>query len=240
MTDGGMERTLGEQMLYYEARAGEYDEWWLRRGRYDHGAVDNEAWFSEQAETRAALISAIPEGGSVADLACGTGIWTVLLAAHANRVTAIDGSVAMLAKAEERLTQAGLVDRVEFLQADLFAWRPSARFDAIFLGFFLSHVPHDMIDGIFRSVHDALNPGGKILFIDSKRESSASSPDQPLPEESETIMTRRLNDGRSYRIVKIFRSPELMASTLEQNGLQSDVRETARYFQYGIGVKTTD
>ena len=162
MTDGGMERTLGEQMLYYEARAGEYDEWWLRRGRYDHGAVDNEAWFSEQAEARAALISAIPEGGSVADLACGTGIWTVLLAAHANRVTAIDGSVAMLAKAEERLTQAGLVDRVEFLQADLFAWRPSARFDAIFLGFFLSHVPHDMIDGIFRSVHDALNPGGKV------------------------------------------------------------------------------
>ena len=238
MTDNGMERTLGEQMLYYEARAGEYDEWWLRRGRYDHGVDHNDVWFAEQAEARATLISAIPEGGSVADLACGTGIWTVLLAAHADRVTAIDGSVAMLAKAEERLTQSGLVDRVNFLQADLFAWKPSTQFDAIFLGFFLSHVPDDMIDGIFRSVHDALKPGGKILFIDSKRESSASSPDQPLPDERETIMTRRLNDGRSFRIVKIFRSPERMTEALERNGLVSDVRETARYFQYGVGTKS--
>ncbi len=238
MTDSGMERTLGEQMLYYEARAGEYDEWWLRRGRYDHGADDNDAWFAEQAEARAALISAIPEGGDVADLACGTGIWTVLLAAHADRVTAIDGSVAMLAKAEDRLTQSGLVDRVTFLQADLFAWRPTAQYDAIFLGFFLSLVPDDMIDGIFRSVHEALKPGGKILFIDSKRESSASSPDQPLPDEAEQIMTRRLNDGRSFRIVKIFRSAERMAEALDRNDLSADVRETARYFQYGIGVKS--
>jgi demethylmenaquinone methyltransferase/2-methoxy-6-polyprenyl-1,4-benzoquinol methylase len=235
-----MERTLGEQMLYYEARAGEYDEWWLRRGRYDHGAADNEAWFAEQAEARAALISAIPDGGHVADLACGTGIWTVLLAAHADRVTAIDGSVAMLAKAEERLTQAGLIDRVEFLQADLFAWRPSAKFDAIFLGFFLSHVPEDMIDGILRSVADALKPGGTLLFIDSKRESSASSPDQPLPEQSETIMTRRLNDGRSFRIVKIFRPAEKMAAAFERNELKPDVRETNRYFQYGFGTKSFD
>ena len=238
MADSGMERTLGEQMLYYEARAGEYDEWWLRRGRYDHGAADNEAWFAEQAEARAALISAIPEGGHVADLACGTGIWTVLLAAHADRVTAIDGSVAMLAKAEDRLTQSGLIDRVNFLQADLFAWRPSVQFDAIFLGFFLSHVPEDRLDSIFRSVHDALKPGGKVLFIDSKREQSGTSPDQPLPDESEAIMTRRLNDGRSFRIVKIFRAPERMTAAMERSGLAPDVRETARYFQYGIGTRS--
>jgi ubiquinone/menaquinone biosynthesis C-methylase UbiE len=240
MTDSGMERTLGEQMLYYEARAGEYDEWWLRRGRYDHGAADNEAWFAEQAEARAALIAAIPDGGHVADLACGTGIWTVLLAAHADRVTAIDGSVAMLSKAEERLTQAGLIDRVNFLQADLFAWRPATKFDAIFLGFFLSHVPEDLIDGILRSIEDALKPGGTLLFIDSKRESSSSSPDQPLPDDSETIMTRRLNDGRSFRIVKIYRPAEKMAAALERNELQPDVRETARYFQYGFGAKSFD
>ena len=204
------------------------------------GRKTNEAWFSEQAEARAALIAAIPSGGIVADLACGTGIWTVLLASHADRVTAIDGSVAMLAKAEERLTQSGLVDRVTFLQADLFAWRPATQFDAIFLGFFLSHVPEDRIDSIFRSVANALRPGGKLLFIDSKRESSASSPDQPLPEETDTIMTRRLNDGRSFRIVKIFRPADEMAAALERSDLAAEVHETARYFQYGIGPKRTN
>ena len=77
MTDDGMERTLGEQMLYYEARAGEYDEWWFRRGRYNHGQAENDAWFDEQAEVRAQLIEAIPNG-QVADLACGTGICCLL------------------------------------------------------------------------------------------------------------------------------------------------------------------
>ncbi len=30
---------LGEQAAYYRARAGEYDEWWWREGRYDPTAV---------------------------------------------------------------------------------------------------------------------------------------------------------------------------------------------------------
>lgn len=239
MTDDGMQRTLGEQILYYEARAGEYDEWWFRTGRYDHGQVENEAWFSEQAEVRAELIDAIPHG-EVADLACGTGIWTDLLAAHAEHVTAIDGSVAMLAKAEERLVSTGLADRVTFLQADLFAWRPNQKFDAIFLGFFLSHVPDNLLDRVLQPVAAALKPGGTLLFIDSRRESTSTSPDQPLPDEGEDVMVRRLNDGRTFRILKIFRDAASMRAILARNGLKTDVRETTRYFQYGIGEKVTD
>jgi hypothetical protein len=34
MTD---ERLLADQIAYYRARAGEYDEWFLRQGRYDRG-----------------------------------------------------------------------------------------------------------------------------------------------------------------------------------------------------------
>jgi demethylmenaquinone methyltransferase/2-methoxy-6-polyprenyl-1,4-benzoquinol methylase len=239
MTDDGMQRTLGEQMLYYEARAGEYDEWWFRTGRYDQGPAENDAWFSEQAEVRAQLIEAIPHG-DVADLACGTGIWTDLLAAHANHVTAIDGSVAMLSKAEERLVSTGLADRVTFLQADLFAWRPAQQFDAVFLGFFLSHVPDHLLDRVLQPVASALKPGGKLLFIDSRRESTSSSPDQPLPDEGDQLMVRRLNDGRTFRILKIFRDIPTMRAALARNGLKTDVRETARYFQYGIGEKVTD
>lgn len=239
MTDDGMQRTLGEQILYYEARAGEYDEWWFRAGRYDHGPEENRIWFDEQAEVRARMIEAIPHG-DVADLACGTGIWTELLAAHANHVTAIDGSVAMLAIAEERLVSVGLADRITFLQADLFAWRPLQKFDAIFLGFFLSHVPDDLLDRVLQPVAAALKPDGKLLFIDSRRESTASSPDQPLPEEDDPIATRRLNDGRTFRIVKIFRDANTMRLALARNGLKTAVHETERYFQYGIGEKMTD
>jgi demethylmenaquinone methyltransferase/2-methoxy-6-polyprenyl-1,4-benzoquinol methylase len=31
------ENILAEQLAYYRARASEYDEWFQREGRYDHG-----------------------------------------------------------------------------------------------------------------------------------------------------------------------------------------------------------
>ena len=40
---------LDEQRAYYRARAGEYDSWWLREGRYDHGREANRRWFEEIA-----------------------------------------------------------------------------------------------------------------------------------------------------------------------------------------------
>ena len=30
-------QVLSDQIAYYRARAGEYDEWWFRTGRYDRG-----------------------------------------------------------------------------------------------------------------------------------------------------------------------------------------------------------
>ena len=46
---------LREQLNYYRARAGEYDQWWLRQGRYDHGEALSALWFAEAAEVSSAL-----------------------------------------------------------------------------------------------------------------------------------------------------------------------------------------
>ena len=43
-------RLLAEQAHYYRERAGEYDDWWFRRGRYDHGPETNARWFADAAE----------------------------------------------------------------------------------------------------------------------------------------------------------------------------------------------
>jgi hypothetical protein len=53
-------------------------------------------------------------------------------------------------------------------------------------------------------------------------------------------MTLRLNNGRTFRILKIFRDVNAMRAALARNGLKTDVRETARYFQHGIGGKVAD
>jgi len=39
-----LERLLAEQAGYYRDRAGEYEGWWFRRGRYDHGPETNARW----------------------------------------------------------------------------------------------------------------------------------------------------------------------------------------------------
>ncbi|MEZ4655378.1 MAG: hypothetical protein R3E12_17755, partial [Candidatus Eisenbacteria bacterium] len=57
-----LDALLGDQLEYYQARAGEYDQWFLREGRYDRGEELNQLWFEEVALVQAALARAHPGG----------------------------------------------------------------------------------------------------------------------------------------------------------------------------------
>jgi len=85
------EAILNEQMAYYRARAGQYDEWFFRQGRYDRGAKPNARWHEQVRQLRSALEGFCP-AGEVLELACGTGLWTQQLAATAAGVTAVDSA----------------------------------------------------------------------------------------------------------------------------------------------------
>jgi demethylmenaquinone methyltransferase/2-methoxy-6-polyprenyl-1,4-benzoquinol methylase len=56
---------------------------------------------------------------------------------QASDVTAVDASPEMLAIAAARVGN----ERVRFIAADLFTWKPDRRYDVGFFGFWLSHVP---------------------------------------------------------------------------------------------------
>ena len=87
---------LQEQIDYYRARAGEYDQWWLRTGRYDRGPEENARWFAEAEQLRQALEDWRPRG-AVLELACGTGLWSRELARFADSLTLVDSSPEVLA-----------------------------------------------------------------------------------------------------------------------------------------------
>jgi|GEM_PF-5718074 len=61
---------LEEQLDYYRARAAEYDQWWLRQGRYDRGPTLTAQWFAEAAEVQAALVAFQPQWTHP-----GAGLW---------------------------------------------------------------------------------------------------------------------------------------------------------------------
>ena len=225
-----LEATLREMQAYYRARAAEYDEWFYRRGRYDRGADANARWFAEVDQVVAAF-DALRIDGDVLELAPGTGIWTERILRTARSVTAVDASPEMVAINRARVGDG----RVTYVLADLFTWRPESTYDAVCFGFWISHVPDERLDAFLGMVADALRPGGTVWFLDGRREPSSTAADHQLPELGSQVMTRRLNDGRTFQIVKNFYAPAALGERCAAAGLDVDVRETPTYFLYGAG-----
>jgi demethylmenaquinone methyltransferase/2-methoxy-6-polyprenyl-1,4-benzoquinol methylase len=219
---------LQEQIDYYRARAGEYDEWWLRQGRYDRGPADNARWFAEIAQVRAELENWRPRG-DVLELACGTGIWSVELARFADTLTLVDSSPEVLGINASRVRHPS----VTHVQADLFEWQPTQRYDTVFFSFWLSHVPLERFAPFWSNIGRWLQPGGRAFFIDSLYDERSTARDHQLHGAAATTINRTLNDGRAYRIVKVFYRPPDLQARLEQLGWRALVRGTPAFFLYG-------
>lgn len=222
---------LQEQIAYYRARAGEYDEWFLRQGRYDRGEEANARWFAEIQTVATALDDFAPTG-DVLELACGTGLWTQRLARYATTLTALDSSPETLEVNKRRIADA---THVRYEVADLFSWQPEKRYDVVFFSFWLSHVPPDRFEPFFQSVAASLAAGGRIFFIDSLYTQTSTARDHVLTEPDATTMTRRLNDGREFQVVKVFYEPAELESRLRTMGWNAAVQTTGEFFLYGSG-----
>jgi SAM-dependent methyltransferase len=220
---------LAEQLDYYRARAGEYDRWWLREGRFDRGPEANARWFAETAELERVLERFDPRG-EVLELACGTGLWTRHLTRYATHVSAVDAAPEVLAINRARVGD----PRVRYVEADLFDYAPEpARYDACVFTFWLSHVPDDRFAAFWETVARALKPDGRVLFIDSARAERSTAADHQLPEHDEQTMTRRLDDGREFQIVKRFYDSAGLQLDLAQLGWECEIGATAEFFIYG-------
>ena len=228
--DDGAPTILDEQIAYYRARASEYDEWFLRQGRYDRGEEHRQQWFAEVNTVEAALAAAGPSG-DILELACGTGLWTRHLVTRAARLTAVDASPEVIAINRARVQS----PIVTYVQADLFQWTPPAAVDFVFFGFWLSHVPRERFDAFWNTVGAALRPSAKVFFVDSLAAPEAIARDQHL--ETDGITERRLNDGQTFRIVKLFYEPSGLAARLQSLGWTTDIRATPNFFVYGTAAR---
>jgi SAM-dependent methyltransferase len=208
---------LSEQKRYYAERAPEYDDWWFRRGRYAFGPGEKERWDADISEVEAALDAFAP-GGTVLELAAGTGIWTRKLVQLADRVVAVDANAETL----------GLnTPEAELVQADVFEWRPAERFDLVFFSFWLSHVPEVRFDEFWALVDAALAPDGRVFLVDSGPRGDAGDDERQV---------RQLADGREFTIIKRYWGPEQLAERVRPLGFELDMRLTgSRHFLYGSG-----
>jgi predicted TPR repeat methyltransferase len=97
---------------------------------------------------------------SCLEIGCGTGKNTEWLITRAKRVTSVDLSAAMLAKAREKIQSAN----VEFIQADITKdWSFSKhKHDLISFSLVLEHI--EDLEHIFKHISTRLNPGGMVYI----------------------------------------------------------------------------
>jgi ubiquinone/menaquinone biosynthesis C-methylase UbiE len=175
---------------YYEARAPEYDDWWLGLGRFD--GLDRPHWDDELHELERTL-SALPPARTL-DVACGTGFLTRRLP---GAITGLDQSAAMLEVASARVPGAGFVQsdalRLPFVDG---------AFERVFSSHFYGHL--EEVERL-RFLAEARRVAPELVVVDA-----AVRPDR----ERAGMQERILNDGSRWEVFKRYFEPEELTAEL--------------------------
>lgn len=176
------------------------DEWRHRAEEYARNAPLRD---EGRRVTRAILASVCRDlpHAEVLDIGAGTGIWTVLLARWASRVTALEPSPAMRALLEDAVAAAGVVKRVTVVPQ---SWpcAETPRHDVVFC----AHVMYGIAD--FRGWIDAMTAGARELCLLLLR--------APAPDDFRAEAARVIGEDRSQTSPDAF----LAMNALWQMGLR--------------------
>ena len=187
---------IREQIEFYRERAPQYPQ---TTGVDD--AVDD--W----------VLAYCPASTHCLELASGSGLWTRPLLRVCERITAVDASPEMHARNRARNGDT----RVEYVEANLFDYRPPAQYDLVFAGSWLSHVPPARFPSFWAMVADALAPDGRVVMVDDGIR-NAQGVSRFASDPTGSGADRRLPDGREFTIVKVAYAPEELEALLSELG----------------------
>jgi ubiquinone/menaquinone biosynthesis C-methylase UbiE len=176
---------------YYEARAPEYDDWWLGNGLY---AESRPADWDEERTLLEGWIAELPPARTL-DVACGTGFMTRHLR---GKVVGLDQSASMLEVARDQ------VPKAEFVQGDALNLPfPDGSFDRLFTSYFYCHLEEN---DRLRFLAEARRVAGELVVVGTVLAEG---------EEPERWDERVLKDGTRWQVFKRVFVPEELADELQ-------------------------
>jgi demethylmenaquinone methyltransferase/2-methoxy-6-polyprenyl-1,4-benzoquinol methylase len=191
MTNKEMNNNL---IKYYAKRAEEYDRIYHRPERQN------------DLKTLSRMLGEHFRNSNVLEIACGTGYWTQHIAQTAGSITATDYNKEVIDIARQKNYRNC---KVSFEQADAYSLSNiSITFSSGFLGFWLSHIPKNKLDGFIKVFHTKLQPGAMVVVIDNKYVEGNSTPTLRNDEEGNTYQLRTLDDGSQHEVLKNFQKED--------------------------------
>ena len=140
----------------HDATAGDWEDWYLRRGRYARGPIHDGPWTMELDEVTR-WIDGLNLAGTLVELGAGMGWWTGLLA-EKGELWVYDSDGASLDAARSRLMAHGLLAHLH--ERDPLA-RPDKEVDVVFAAYLLGSAGSpDEVDRRLQRVVSWLRPGG--------------------------------------------------------------------------------
>jgi len=224
LSDDAVRAVVSGMQAYYDERAEQYDDWYRHVNLYDDPA-NNQAWH-EEVEQMTEWVKAFGSG-RLLEIASGTGWWTRHLARRASVscVVTLDYAPTMLAMLRRRLREEKVSAAITRGDAYQLPFADSA-FDCCFFGFWLSHVPQELLATFFAEVRRVVRQAGHVMIVDSKPFRGAT-PGAQLKQQ------RILDDGSRHHIVKVYHTPETLRAVLERWGTQVQTWTSGKFFTAG-------
>jgi SAM-dependent methyltransferase len=175
---------------YYAQRAAEYERIYAKPER--------------QADLRVlrAQIGRMFANRRVLELACGTGYWTEVIAGSAAQVSACDVNEEVLEIARAKAIAPG---KAVFRTGNAYEEIEEGKnCDALFAGFWWSHVPLERLDEFLDTATHSVAAGALIAFLDNRYVPDSSTPVARSDARGNTYQLRTLADGSTHEVLKNF------------------------------------
>jgi len=143
---------------------GPTDDWYLRRGGFARGAIEDALWATD-LDAATLWLDALPLAGELAEPVAGEGWWSPLLAGK-GEVWLQDVDGAALDRARSRLLAHGL--RAHLHERD--PWlEPERTFDVVFTAFWLGRLDPTDVPAWLALARRWLRPGGRYVLLELAR-----------------------------------------------------------------------